>query len=41
VWIRLEGVADSGNLSDDLTDVFVALGQAAEEHGKGVVFILD
>jgi len=37
----LEGVADSGNLSDDLTDVFVALGQAAEEHGKGVVFILD
>ena len=37
----LEGVADSGNLSDDLTDVFVALGQAAEEHGNGVVFILD
>lgn len=36
-----EGVADSGNLADDLTDVFVALGQAAEEHGKGVVFILD
>lgn len=37
----LEGVADSGNLADDLTDVFVALGLAAEEHGKGVVFILD
>lgn len=37
----LEGVADSGNLSDDLTDVFVAIGQAAQEHGKGVVFILD
>ena len=36
-----EGAADSGNLADDLTDVFVALGQAAEEHGKGVVFILD
>jgi hypothetical protein len=36
-----EGMADSGNLADDLTDVFVALGQAAEEHGKGVVFILD
>lgn len=34
-------MADSGNLADDLTDVFVALGQAAEEHGKGVVFILD
>jgi hypothetical protein len=37
----LEGVADSGNLSDDLTDVFVAIGQAAQEHGKAVVFILD
>ena len=36
-----EGVADSGNLADDLTDVFVALGQAAEEHDQGVVFILD
>lgn len=36
-----EGVADSGNLADDLTDVFVALGQAAAEHGKGVVFIFD
>lgn len=36
-----EGVADSGNLADDLTDVFVALGQAAEEHGKGIVFTLD
>jgi hypothetical protein len=36
-----EGAADSGNLPDDLTDVFVALGEAAQEHGKGVVFILD
>lgn len=36
-----EGAADSGNLADDLTDVFVALGEAAEEHGSGVVFILD
>jgi hypothetical protein len=36
-----EGIADSGNLADDLTDVFIALGQAAQEHGKGVVFILD
>jgi hypothetical protein len=36
-----EGVADSGNLADDLTDVFVALGQAAQDHGQGVVFILD
>jgi hypothetical protein len=37
----LEGIADSGNLADDLTDVFVAIGQAAQDHGKGVVFILD
>ncbi len=36
-----EGAGDSGNLADDLTDVFVALGEAAQEHGKGVVFILD
>jgi ABC-type branched-subunit amino acid transport system ATPase component len=36
-----EGSADSGNLADDLTEVFVALGQAAQEHGKGVVFIFD
>lgn len=37
----VEGLADSGHLADDLTDVFVALGQAAQDHGKGVVFILD
>lgn len=37
----LEGLADSGNLADDLTDVFLAVGHAAQEHGKGVVFILD
>jgi len=37
----VEGYADSGNLGDDLTDVFVALGEAARDHGKGVVFILD
>lgn len=36
-----EGVADSGNLADDLTDVFIALGDAAEEHGKGVVLACD
>lgn len=36
-----EGMADSGNLSDDLTDVLVVLGQAAEEHGTGVVFLFD
>ncbi|HKZ13038.1 MAG TPA: ATP-binding protein [Solirubrobacterales bacterium] len=36
-----EGLADSGQLDDDLTDVFVALGEAAQEHGTGVVFLID
>ena len=35
------GLADSGDLSDDLTDVFVALGEAAQEASLGVVFLLD
>jgi AAA ATPase domain len=37
----LEGSADSGMLSDDLTDLFVAIGEAAREHDAGVVFLLD
>jgi AAA ATPase domain len=37
----LEGVADSGELAEDLTDLFVALGEAAAEHDTGVVFLLD
>lgn len=36
-----EGLADSGHLDEDLTDVFVALGEAAQEHEAGVVFLLD
>jgi hypothetical protein len=36
-----EGLADSGHLDEDLTDVFVALGEAAQEHGSGVVFLID
>ena len=36
-----EGLADSGHLDDDLTDVFVALGEAAQEHRTGVVFLID
>jgi hypothetical protein len=36
-----EGLADSGRLDEDLTDVFVALGEAAQDHGTGVVFLLD
>jgi hypothetical protein len=37
----LEGFADSGDLGEDLTDVLVALGEAAAEHGAGVLFLLD
>jgi hypothetical protein len=36
-----EGLADSGRLDEDLTDVFVALGEAAQEHDTGVVFLID
>ena len=37
----VEGMADSGNLSDDLTDLLVALGAAAQERETGVVFLVD
>lgn len=37
----LEGLADSGNLAEDLTDVMVALGEAAQEESTGVVFLFD
>lgn len=37
----LEGEADSGALDADLTDVLVALGEAAEQHERGVVLLLD
>ena len=37
----VEGLGDSGQLGDDLTDLLVALGEAAEEHGTGVVFLFD
>ncbi len=37
----LEGSGDSGALSEDLTDLFVALGEAAKEKGLGVVFLID
>lgn len=38
---RVVGVADSGNLQDDLTDLFVEVGETARECGRGVVYILD
>lgn len=37
----IEGVADSGMLDADLTDLLVALGEAAQEQHTGVVFLLD
>jgi AAA ATPase domain len=37
----IEGLADSGHLDEDLTDLFVALGEAAQEQGSGVVFLID
>lgn len=36
-----EGFADHQNLAADLTDVLVALGEAAKEHGRGVVLLFD
>jgi len=36
-----EGFADSGALDEDLTDLLVALGEAAREHDSGVVFLVD
>ena len=35
------GRADSGDLGDDLSDLLLALGEAAKEHETGVVFLLD
>lgn len=35
------GVADSGNLEYDLTDLFVALGEAAKAAGRGWVLLID
>lgn len=35
------GLGDSGVLADDLTDVLVGLGEAAQEHATGVVLLLD
>ncbi|MBW8060213.1 MAG: ATP-binding protein [Solirubrobacterales bacterium] len=36
-----EGFADSGELNEDLTDLLVALGEAAHEQESGVVFLID
>jgi AAA ATPase-like protein len=36
-----EGTADSGNLGDDITDLLVALGEAARERETGIAFLID
>lgn len=36
-----EGLADHGDLGMDLTDVFLAIGEAAQEEGKGLVVLID
>lgn len=36
-----EGYADHGDLSMDLTDVLVAIGEAAQEDGRGLVVLID
>ena len=36
-----EGFADHANLALDLTDVLIAVGEAAQERGHGVVLLLD
>src|SRR5207248_5084998 len=37
----VRGRADSGNLSEDLSDLFFALGEAARDRRSGVVFLFD
>lgn len=37
----LVGEADSGNLSSDLTDLFVAVGEAARDRDRGVLIAVD
>jgi hypothetical protein len=36
-----EGLADHGNLGMDLTDVFVAIGETAQEQGRGLALLVD
>ena len=38
---REEGSADTGELSLDLSHLLVALGEGAQEHGRGVVLLID
>jgi hypothetical protein len=37
----IEGIADSGVLADDVTDLLVAAGQAAQDRGRGLLLAID
>ncbi len=37
----IEGVGDRGDLQHDLTDLFVAIGEASQSTGRGVVLLYD
>lgn len=37
----VEGTADSGVLADDITDLLVAVGQAAKDRGRGLLLAID
>jgi len=37
----VSGLADSGNLEEDLTDLIVVAGEAAKEHNSGIVLLMD
>lgn len=37
----MPGSADSGRLEDDMTDLFVSVGEAAQSAGKGIVLLID
>jgi len=37
----MQGIGDSGALAEDLTDLLVAVGEAAREKGTGVILLLD
>ena len=37
----ITGSADSGDIEDDLTELLVTVGQAAQAGGKGVVYLVD
>ncbi len=37
----LVGLADSGHLAEDLTDVLVAVGEAGRDRGRGVLVVID